>query len=78
VKIQALVLALLLPIISVLSARPVVAWQESIPLPLPWAADLPVYDHIVIVVEENKDYEEIIGNKDATYINDVLGKEGRS
>ena len=75
-KIQALVLALLLPIISVLSARPVVAWQESIPLPLPWAADLPVYDHIVIVVEENKDYEEIIGNKDATYINDVLGKEG--
>jgi acid phosphatase len=76
VKIQALVLALLLPSISVLSARPVVAWQESIPLPLPWAAGLPVYDHIVIVVEENKDYEEIIGNKGATYINEVLGKEG--
>ena len=75
-KIQALVLALLLPSISVLSARPVVAWQESIPLPLPWAAGLPVYDHIVIVVEENKDYEEIIGNKGATYINEVLGKEG--
>ena len=34
-KIQTLVLALLLPIISVFSERPVVAWQESIPLPLP-------------------------------------------
>jgi acid phosphatase len=37
-----------------------------------------VYDHIVIVVEENKDYEQIIGNKNASYINDVLRKEGAS
>ncbi|HYW38769.1 MAG TPA: alkaline phosphatase family protein [Terriglobales bacterium] len=78
VTIPALVLALLLPSISILSARPALALQESIPLPLPWAAGLPVYDHIVIVVEENKDYEQIIGNKNASYINDVLRKEGAS
>ncbi len=43
-----------------------------------WPAGLPVYDHIVIVVEENKDYQEIIGNASAPYINDVLKKEGAS
>jgi acid phosphatase len=37
-----------------------------------------VYDHIVIIVEENKDYEQIIGNRNASYINDVLRKEGAS
>ena len=41
-----------------------------------WPAGLPIYDHIVIVVEENKDYEEIIGNLAAPYINNVLKKEG--
>jgi len=41
-----------------------------------WPVGLPVYDHIVIVVEENKDYEEIIGNPNAPYINNVLKKEG--
>jgi len=41
-----------------------------------WPAGLPVYDHIVIIVEENKDYEEIIGNLTAPYINNVLKKEG--
>src|ERR1700686_869017 len=76
-KILALFLALLLPSIGILSvARPVLALQANIPLPLPWAAGLPVYDHIVIVVEENKDYAQIIGNKKASYINDVLRKEG--
>jgi phosphatidylinositol-3-phosphatase len=43
---------------------------------LMWPAGLPVYDHIVIVVEENKDYEEILGNPNAPYINNVLKKEG--
>ena len=43
---------------------------------LMWPAGLPVYDHIVIVVEENKDYEEILDNPDAPYINNVLKKEG--
>jgi phospholipase C len=30
---------------------------------LSWPSTLPVYDHIVIVVEENKDFEEIFGGK---------------
>jgi acid phosphatase len=34
------------------------------------------YDHIVIVIEENKDYDEVIGNVSAPYINNVLKKEG--
>lgn len=33
------------------------------------ADDLPRYDHVVIVVEENKDYGEIIGNPAAPYLN---------
>jgi phosphatidylinositol-3-phosphatase len=36
----------------------------------------PKYSHIVIVIEENKDYKQIIGNKAAPYINNVLVKEG--
>jgi phosphatidylinositol-3-phosphatase len=39
---------------------------------------LPVYEHIVIVVEENKDYEEVIGNPAARFINDTLRAEGAS
>ena len=37
---------------------------------------LPKYSHIVIVIEENKDYSQIIGNEAAPYINNVLVKEG--
>jgi phospholipase C len=37
---------------------------------------LPAYDHIVIVVEENKYYDQVIGNASAPYINDVLRQEG--
>ena len=79
-KILALVLAFLLPGLGILSvASPVLAQVPiPLPLPLPWAAGLPVYDHVVVVVEENKDYEQIIGNKNAAYINDVLKKEGAS
>ena len=43
---------------------------------LPWPAGLPVFDHVVIVVEENKDYDEIIGNASAPYINNLLKAEG--
>ncbi|MDB5306563.1 MAG: putative acid phosphatase precursor, partial [Gemmataceae bacterium] len=46
------------------------------PAPIPWPAGLPVYDHVVIVVEENKDYEQIIDNPAAPYINATLRKEG--
>lgn len=41
-----------------------------------WPDFLPVYDHVVIVVEENKDYDEIIGNPLAPYINGTLKAEG--
>ena len=37
---------------------------------------LPKYDHVVIVIEENKDYSEVVGNKEAPYINSVLVREG--
>jgi phosphatidylinositol-3-phosphatase len=43
------------------------------------AANLPVYDHIVIVVEENKDYDEIVGNgasSIAPFINGTLKQQG--
>jgi phosphatidylinositol-3-phosphatase len=50
------------------------------PLPtaavIPWPAGLPVFDHIVIVVEENKDFEQIIGDARAPYINQILRKDG--
>jgi phosphatidylinositol-3-phosphatase len=46
-----------------------------------WSKTFPVYDHIVIVVEENKDYDEIIDDgtmvkSKAPYINGTLRKEG--
>jgi hypothetical protein len=70
-------------IIFLVSCLPATHWASiSTPAPetsaLIWPAGLPVYDHIVIVVEENKDYEEIIGNSNAPYINNVLKKEGAS
>ena len=39
------------------------------------AHKIPRYDHIVIVMEENKAYEQVIGNDAAPYINE-LRKEG--
>jgi hypothetical protein len=44
------------------------SWQA---LAATWPAGLPVYDHIVIVIEENKDYEQIIPSKDAPFINQM-------
>jgi hypothetical protein len=37
---------------------------------------LPKYDHIVIVVEENKDYDQVIDKPSAPYINGTLKAEG--
>ena len=43
---------------------------------LPWPSALPTYDHVVIVIEENKDFEQIFGSKfKADYIN-ALAAEG--
>ena len=39
------------------------------------AAGLPKYDHVLIIVEENKDFEQIIGNPRAPYLN-KLAAEG--
>jgi acid phosphatase len=44
---------------------------------IPWPAGLPVYDHVVIVVEENKDYDQVVGSPDAPFIN-KLRAEGAS
>lgn len=42
----------------------------------PWPSTLPVYDHIVIVIQENKDFEQILGGRfDAPYIT-KLATEG--
>jgi acid phosphatase len=46
------------------------------PSTLPWPARLPVYDHVVITMEENKDYDQIIDNVNAPYINFTLREEG--
>jgi hypothetical protein len=43
----------------------------------PWPSTLPRYDHIVIVVEEHKDYDQIIGSTAAPYLN-KLASEGAS
>jgi phospholipase C len=40
-----------------------------------WPQGLPVYDHIVVVMEENKGFEQIVGANDAPYIN-RLAREG--
>jgi acid phosphatase len=39
---------------------------------------LPAYDHIVIVIEENKYYDQVIGSASAPYINQVLRAQGAS
>ena len=38
------------------------------------SAKLPKADHIVIIVEENKSYKDIVGNPDAKYINSLISK----
>jgi acid phosphatase len=57
----------------------ILAWAASLataaPLAPALAADLPRYDHIVVVVEENKDFDQIIGNPAAPYLN-KLAAEG--
>ncbi|MFL6198591.1 MAG: alkaline phosphatase family protein [Thermoanaerobaculia bacterium] len=55
---------------------PPAALEAKAPARIPWPVGLPVYDHVVIVVEENKDYEQIIGSPAAPYINGTLKAEG--
>jgi acid phosphatase len=44
--------------------------------PVPWPHGLPVYDHVVIVVEENQDYDDVFGKGLAPYIANTLKAEG--
>ena len=43
-----------------------------------WPESLPVFNHVVIVIEENKDFDEVVGTKVAPYINGTLCAEGAS
>ena len=52
------------------------AWPSALRGAAPRAQQLPKYDHVVIVIEENKNYEQVIGNKAAPYINGTLKAEG--
>ena len=59
-------------VIALLSCASGTAAAASRP---PWPATLSVYDHIVIVVEENKDFEQILGGEfDAPYIRKLAAK----
>jgi acid phosphatase len=55
-------------------AAPAPALQTARPAPV-WPAVLPRYDHVLIVVEENKDFKQVIGNPAAPYLN-RLAAEG--
>ncbi|MGH7060202.1 MAG: hypothetical protein ACREFH_07450, partial [Stellaceae bacterium] len=48
------------------------------PIPAAFAAagspDLPKYDHIVVVIGENKDFTQIIGNPTAPYLNKLAAQ----
>jgi acid phosphatase len=68
-------LALLFPAIFLVAAG---SGNGRTQPPIPWPPGLPVYDHVVIIVEENRDFEQIIGNTKASpkYINQTLRKEG--
>ncbi|EDY19175.1 phosphoesterase [Chthoniobacter flavus Ellin428] len=57
-------------------ALPASVHAGDAPPALDWPKTAPVYDHVVIVLEENKDYEQIINNAWTPYISSVLCKEG--
>jgi phosphatidylinositol-3-phosphatase len=39
-----------------------------------WPAGLPVYDHVVIVVEENQNWDDVMGSPNAPYINSLASQ----
>jgi len=78
-KVLGLILAVLLCGSALDPAQgPALAFQTNAPAFAAWPANLPVYDHIMIVVEENKDYRQIINNPAAPYINGTLKAQGAS
>jgi acid phosphatase len=63
------ILALLFVLASMSCQHPAAAAE-------PWPPGLPVYDHIVIVVEENKDFEQILSDQSAAPYLRQLAAEG--
>src|SRR6266481_266569 len=58
-----------LPLCSALTSAVFLALSSScFAGTIPWPAKAPVFDHIVIVIEENKDYEQINRSKSAEFI----------
>jgi hypothetical protein len=80
VEMKTLRFALYLAVAVTLLCEAVPAFAQSTMSTMNSApAKLPVYDHIVIVIEENKDYDEIVGSAAAVvapFINGTLRKEG--
>jgi acid phosphatase len=66
----------LISLSAILSAGIPASSGAAGPDPDVWPKQMPVYDHVVIVLEENKDFAQIVGNPHAPYINGVLLKEG--
>lgn len=58
-----------------IGVEPIALAGQPPPAVIAWPAGLPRYDHVLIVIEENKDYDQIIGQPQAEYIN-TLRKEG--
>ena len=69
--------SIVIAILALWALGPVAAQDHPAPTAtVPWPAGLPVYDHVVIVIEENKDFDQIIGSRHAPYFNEVLKAEG--
>jgi phosphatidylinositol-3-phosphatase len=66
---------IMLVILAVAAACTPVGQPSSQAVPSP---HLPKPDHIVIVIEENKSYNDVINSSKAKYINNVLVKNGAS
>jgi phosphatidylinositol-3-phosphatase len=75
-KIFTLLALLALSVSLQVATRLAFSQQPIPPKKLIWPQGLPVYDHVMIVVEENKNFDQIVGSENARYINSVLVKQG--
>jgi acid phosphatase len=74
-KLAVLLVLLLLSAATVLLQVGGTASAEKAACVIPWPPGLPIYDHVIIVIEENKDYDQIIDRPEAPYLN-TLRKDG--
>jgi acid phosphatase len=56
------------------STSPVTSSTSRAPVTSPVAPAVPRPDHVVVVVEENRSYGEVIGRSDAPYLNTLAGQ----